>query len=971
VDESADCADTRWSSVTNIHSDAFPDDLTTTDQWIVWNEEERDSKQTKIPISPVTGSKADSTNPDDWASFDTAYKYYKKNTHIDGIGFVFSSQDLYVGIDLDDCRDPDTGDLDNSTQAIVDQLDSYTEISPSGTGLHIIAQGVKPDGKSRKGDVEMYDESRFFTMTGHHLDGTPDEVKVRKNEIQAVHDEHIAEDTQPTPPSTVGTGSGDNGDLNDEEVIKKARQAANGNQFEQLWHGTTAGYESHSEADLALCSLLAFWTGGDEAQIDRLFRDSSLYRDKWDEQRGGQTYGERTIQKAVQGQTDFYDPSQEKQTLRIGTDTTVEIDPNPTPGPNGSTSDHDNTETGDDTQGEIATVQEVGEWEFKNVLPDDHFVSEYLDLATELTDAYPEYHFMTALSLLSTAVDRKIQINVTPTPLFPNIWTLLLGKSTVSRKSTALDIGETILGFAEMDEKKLPEDFSPEAFIEELEQNPQSLFMKDEFGEFLAKMDRSYQKGIGALLSRIYDCPRNYSRKLRKNTFNVENAYVTMASACVPKQIARHTSVEDLESGFFPRIVVVWPERHKERMDRQNTGQDVYDQQQRLGEWVGGLYHSINYAYQLHGQESGGKQVLRWNLDEEAIEYYNQWCRDWEDFIMESEKGDEFSAFFGRLSDVVLKIACLLEVGSCEFGRLLQKSSQLRTVSIINNIQLNECKDKLHYRDARVSVNNIKDLNGVKALSQYTISLQSVQASIYYATKLFLPNANKLMNFVKSHNEENQVQRVYELAKKHANTDGEIKHSKLLRYSHMKARDFKDCIQTLINANRLDIVNQEPITYVPLEPDGADDMPTIAEPDDLHLGIPAELDLDAADIDPDRDPAEDGSDDHDKSSSSPQTEPDDAQISDEEDLTVSTGDDDDDDDDGDNGAGVPAPVPDSTITTGKEFVEYLAMNNQEPIPIGALIKTLDASETQVEKWIKQALKRGEAFKPRPGHIKHL
>lgn len=101
-------------------------------------------------------------------------------------------------------------------------------------------------------------------------------------------------------------------DLSDEELIERARNAANGEKFGQLWDGDVSSYESQSEADTALCSLLAFWTGGDATWMDQLFRQSELIRPKWDEQHfaNGDTYGERTIERAISGVSDFYEPSE-------------------------------------------------------------------------------------------------------------------------------------------------------------------------------------------------------------------------------------------------------------------------------------------------------------------------------------------------------------------------------------------------------------------------------------------------------------------------------------------------------------------------------------------------------------------------------------------------------------------------------------------------------------------------------------
>jgi primase-polymerase (primpol)-like protein len=103
--------------------------------------------------------------------------------------------------------------------------------------------------------------------------------------------------------------------LSDAELIEKAMSAKNGAKFERLWNGSTAGYESQSEADMALCCLLAFWTGNDESRMDRLFRESGLYREKWDEVHyaDGSTYGEQTVANAVEVSGETYEQEADEE----------------------------------------------------------------------------------------------------------------------------------------------------------------------------------------------------------------------------------------------------------------------------------------------------------------------------------------------------------------------------------------------------------------------------------------------------------------------------------------------------------------------------------------------------------------------------------------------------------------------------------------------------------------------------------
>ncbi|SDY93143.1 hypothetical protein SAMN05216564_11610 [Halopenitus persicus] len=250
----------------------------------------------------------------------------------DGIGFVFTDSDPIVGVDLDDCRDPDTGAIDEDAQDIIERLDSYTELSPSGTGYHVLLKGDLPDGRNRRGDIELYDTARFFTVTRNHVDDTPARIARRQDALVAIHREYVdppeatskgyatnqtgsGATSRKSDPEASGTIGGAERALSDEELLEKARGASNGDKFERLWRGNTGGYESHSESDMALCCLLAFWTGGDPTWMDELFRRSGLIREKWDEVHyaDGATYGEKTIERAIATTGEFYEPDSDSK----------------------------------------------------------------------------------------------------------------------------------------------------------------------------------------------------------------------------------------------------------------------------------------------------------------------------------------------------------------------------------------------------------------------------------------------------------------------------------------------------------------------------------------------------------------------------------------------------------------------------------------------------------------------------------
>lgn len=238
-----------------------------------------------------------------------AYYQEHQGQGIKGVGFVLTQNDPFALIDLDQCMDQDTGALQAWAQEVVERMGSHTEISPSGQGLHIIVKGSLPPRGRKKGPVERYDRSRFMTMTGNLFPSSPATIADRQEELRVLHQEIFGQDSRKTS-QTKDHAFSQESVPSDAELIAKAHQAANGGKLAQLWRGDWqgAGYPSHSEADLALCGLLAFWTRGDADTIDRLFRQSGLFRHKWDERHfaNGRTYGQETIRKAVSGATEFY-----------------------------------------------------------------------------------------------------------------------------------------------------------------------------------------------------------------------------------------------------------------------------------------------------------------------------------------------------------------------------------------------------------------------------------------------------------------------------------------------------------------------------------------------------------------------------------------------------------------------------------------------------------------------------------------
>ena len=298
-----------------------PAELIALPQWVCWRYEERNGKTTKAPINAKSNGRlihAKSNDPATWASHAEAMAACERHPELAGVGFCFAPDDGLTGIDLDHVIDPETGELKPEAAEILERFHgTYAEVSPSGTGLRLFAFG-KP-GRSGKNtgmekwlEVYSHPSSRYLTVTGDHWTDSATAVTEQQAALDWLHARFMTASTgggRQVSKQPVDAKSRPSVELkSDERLLKKARSAKNGGDFERLWAGDTSGHGGdESAADLALCNMLAFWTQGNPDTIDRLFRQSGLMRDKWDSKRGESgTYGQITTDKAIARCKAFY-----------------------------------------------------------------------------------------------------------------------------------------------------------------------------------------------------------------------------------------------------------------------------------------------------------------------------------------------------------------------------------------------------------------------------------------------------------------------------------------------------------------------------------------------------------------------------------------------------------------------------------------------------------------------------------------
>jgi hypothetical protein len=241
--------------------DRIPAELRSLKSWVLWKYELVNDKQTKVPYQ-INGAKANVNEPDNWSSFDDVLKLCDRYS---GIGFVFSINDEYCGIDLDY---NDDAAIIATQLKIFTEFDSYSEHSPSGNGLHIIVKGTVPAGR-RKNSVEVYSSNRFFTMTGNVYHDKP--IAERQTLLTQLWE-------QMKPNASIPTQIIEDQDekYTDTEIIEQCSKASNGDKFDKLFRGEWNNlYPSQSEADFALIDIIAYYTKN-KRQIIRIFHSSVL-----------------------------------------------------------------------------------------------------------------------------------------------------------------------------------------------------------------------------------------------------------------------------------------------------------------------------------------------------------------------------------------------------------------------------------------------------------------------------------------------------------------------------------------------------------------------------------------------------------------------------------------------------------------------------------------------------------------------
>lgn len=288
----------------------IPSELRELNQWGIYKREWDEDRQKwkKKPHNPFNGKLGSSTNEGTWSDFQTALDAINK-FKADGLAFYFKPP--YIGIDLDDIPDDLErylqGDIENNlVYVFMNSTKTYSEISMSGKGIHIIGKAKIPGDRRRKKNVEMYTDGRFFAITGNFFGNNNEVNEIPKTQMDFLYKRYLENDNVINHDFSK-TSWNDGNDLSVNEIVQTALSSSTGHRFKLFMDGGWEKvYSSQSEADLAFANDLAFWTAGDFQKMDEIFRMSAMMREKYDQKRGKTTYGIGILNKAISENTNHY-----------------------------------------------------------------------------------------------------------------------------------------------------------------------------------------------------------------------------------------------------------------------------------------------------------------------------------------------------------------------------------------------------------------------------------------------------------------------------------------------------------------------------------------------------------------------------------------------------------------------------------------------------------------------------------------
>lgn len=564
----------------------IPTELKKYSNWVLWKFELRNGHKTKVPYQ-INGRKADVSNPATWSEFSLVVDAFQQGSW-DGIGFVFSENDPFVGVDLDDCfsskrLQPWSPEQRKMLPAgfpdpkeIVNTL-GYVELSPSETGVKCFGIGELTGGSRHVGDFEVYDRARFFTVTGRKLKNVSDQ-------LHAV-DKPLAALISQLPPRT--NGAGNVGDLDftkthplkisDERIIQKLK--ANLDAL-NVWSAGKREYSSDSEADLALANHVAYYVGPYPTIIDRILRASKRVRDKWNRK---DTHGSfsmtRLVLPALANRDSFF-PWKVSSGNRKITNTSKTTIPQ-----------------------ELLTVP--------------GFVDDVLNFTLKTSHCLqPALAIAGALSLLSVLIGNRV---VCEQGRHTNLYFLAVARTGRGKDRPRKVNKEVLTATGALDMLACENPASDAGLLRALEEQPVQLCQPDEFGRFLVAAktrDSHLYRFVTELLKLYSHAGEVYTGKKyasSKNDITIHHPCLSLFAATTPDTLFEAIGEDSIRDGFLPRLIIFEGDDDPHRPDfvkKLNVPRSVIDQAVTYLEIGGGHTDSDDFTPRILQYSPAAKKVF-------------------------------------------------------------------------------------------------------------------------------------------------------------------------------------------------------------------------------------------------------------------------------------------------------------------------------------------------------------------------
>jgi len=417
------------------------------------------------------------------------------------------------------------------------------------------------------------------------------------------------------------------------------------------------------------------------------------------------------------------------------------------------------------TENPVHQSRELGT-KFVSHLSQNNIIERYVTTAKKMTDAYPEFHYAAAYSLLSMITNRCAVVKMSHGDIYSNIWTLCLGISTIARKSTALKIGRDIARYHDA-ESELPSSFTPESLIEELTDNSRVWWIKDEIGTLLSSMQKKqYMADMRDFLNEIYE-NQDYRRKLRtkrsnvRTEFIISKPYTTFFFATTPETFSEQTSTGDLTSGWLLRFLYFYPQYYKVSRPYSTASDDTTDEMNHIRSLFGELFA----LFRLSNEE------LEFVISRTGLEFFQSWQRDIETIYFNS--GDHLSlAQYGRLFSYAIKLAILFKVGDPSFTEEIARTN-----------------DGGFIPGQKIVLDEKFLVEACRQIDQY-----------------FAPIATEVADMVARQTEINVQEKILALLRRNG---GQMKQVEILRALHIKKKDFIEHVSALVDSEEVKIVEYQ------------------------------------------------------------------------------------------------------------------------------------------------------------------